>query len=221
MFPIGTENLLAKHLLITSNADQTAQTISDGCCVRIDAGRANGKLFLVLASCGLDADVVNRLHAVRQGNINRFSYTWPLLQAISNYRYPKLNVTCDGLQTSCRWAFVFNVPQYALQLPIVDDATCIDGQLDLCTFRQGNLLSGLLYFWGVVTRQHRSWKDTQVISGKRILIESDEPVPFQLDGDPGGHLPLEIEVLPGRLKMIVGQRWLTHQQIRHAGEIAG
>jgi diacylglycerol kinase (ATP) len=36
-----------------------------------------------------------------------------------------------------------------------------------------------------------------------VRIESDVPVPYQLDGDPGGYLPLEIEVLPNRLTLIV------------------
>ena len=35
-----------------------------------------------------------------------------------------------------------------------------------------------------------------------ILIESDESVPYQLDGDPGGELPVRIRVLPGRLTFV-------------------
>ena len=34
---------------------------------------------------------------------------------------------------------------------------------------------------------------------------------FQLDGDPGGTLPVEIEVLPKRLNMIVPKKWLRSQ----------
>jgi diacylglycerol kinase family enzyme len=36
----------------------------------------------------------------------------------------------------------------------------------------------------------------------QISIESDEPVPYQLDGDPGGELPVTIRVLPGRLTFV-------------------
>ena len=38
---------------------------------------------------------------------------------------------------------------------------------------------------------------------RRVRIVSDMPVPYQLDGDPGGFLPLNIEVLPNRLTMLV------------------
>jgi diacylglycerol kinase family enzyme len=48
---------------------------------------------------------------------------------------------------------------------------------------------------------------------RRIRIDSDAEVPFQLDGDPGGTLPVEIEVLPQRLNMIVPKKWLRSQAI--------
>jgi diacylglycerol kinase family enzyme len=35
-----------------------------------------------------------------------------------------------------------------------------------------------------------------------VRVESIQPVPFQIDGDPGGVLPLEIEVLPGRMTLL-------------------
>jgi diacylglycerol kinase family enzyme len=42
-----------------------------------------------------------------------------------------------------------------------------------------------------------------------VRIASDRSVPYQLDGDPGGQLPLEIEVLPSRLTILASARRLT------------
>ena len=107
-----------------------------------------------------------------------------------------------------RWAFVFNAPQYALQLPIVHDASCVDGKLDLCSFRRGSFFTSLMYASGIVLRQHRKWQDTLVTRFESLVIESSEPVPYQLDGDPGGHLPVEIKVAPRRLRVVVSEKWL-------------
>jgi diacylglycerol kinase (ATP) len=52
-------------------------------------------------------------------------------------------------------------------------------------------------------RRTRAIPDFRAQVVRRLRIESNETVPYQLDGDPGGVLPLEIEVLPGRLTMIV------------------
>lgn len=205
ILPLGTENLLAKHIGLTADAEKIAEVITRGRTVCLDSGRANEKLFLVMASCGFDADVVHRLHSQRKGHIRHWSYAKPIVGAIGKYRYPKIRIFADG-QEKCvtgKWAFIFNVPRYAMNLPIVSDADPCDGQLDLCTFRGGNLVRGLFYLGAILLRQHRGWKYSHFQRFKRIRIESDERVPYQLDGDPGGVLPLEIEVIPGFLRVLV------------------
>ena len=122
ILPLGTENLLAKYLEIAAEPAAIAQMVADGWTTWIDAGRANGRLFLLMASVGFDAEVVRRLHAARAGNIRHSTYIKPILQTIRNYKYPKLRVHCAPTATGgnrvihCRWAFVFNVPRYGFGL---------------------------------------------------------------------------------------------------------
>lgn len=215
ILPLGTENLLAKHLGIPNDTDQLIELIQDGITIQIDVGKANGQFFLVMASCGFDAEVVHQLHERRSGNIRHLSYAKPILRSLGKYRYPTLRILVndDPKPIKAKWSFVFNAPQYAMQLPIVDDASCLDGELDLCTFRSGKFFTGLVYLFGIVTRRHRNWKDTQFRKITKLLIESDEHVPFQLDGDPGGHLPLEIEIIPARICMMVPRKWLADQDV--------
>jgi len=214
VLPLGTENLLAKYLDVSSDPEQLCELILDGRMVSLDVGRANEKYFLVMCSCGFDADVVSRLHSARKGHISHWSYARPIIDAISRYRYPTLRIQADdsGEVIKSKWAFVFNIPRYAMNLPIVSDADSMDGKLDLCTFRGGNLLRGLFYLGGVIFRQHRRWKDTRFVKFTTLRIESDEPVPYQLDGDPGGQLPLNIRVEPGYLKVIVAKTWISQNE---------
>ena len=209
ILPLGTENLLAKYLGLTADPDTIADMIAGGRTVQLDSGRANGKLFLVMASCGFDAEVVHRVHSQRKGHIRHWSYVLPTFRAISQYRYPKLRIRAADTDEvlDAKWAFIFNVPRYAMNLPIVWDADPADGQLDLCTFRGGNLIRGLFYLAAICLRQHRGWKYSHFRQFGKIRIESDERVPYQLDGDPGGVLPLELEVIPNFLRLLVPQKW--------------
>ena len=209
ILPLGTENLLAKYLGLTADPDVVADMIAGGRTVHLDSGRANGKLFLVMASCGFDAEVVHRVHSQRKGHIRHWSYVLPTFRAISQYRYPKLRIRASGTDEplEAKWAFIFNVPRYAMNLPIVWDADPSDGQLDLCTFRGGNLFRGLFYLAAICLRQHRGWKYSHFRQFDKIRIEADERVPYQLDGDPGGVLPLEIEVIPKFLRLLVPEKW--------------
>lgn len=208
IFPLGTENLLAKYLGLTADPNGLVSLLKHGREKKLDAGRANGKLFLVMASCGFDACVVEKLHSKRKGHISHLSYLRPILSTIRRYRYPKLKITIeDGQETlSGSWLFLFNVSRYAMNLPIVPEADPCDGQLNMCSFRQGGTLRGIFYLATVLLKKHRQWCTTEFRKFRKMRVTCDDPdasVPFQLDGDPGGHLPLEIETVTDYLTVLV------------------
>jgi YegS/Rv2252/BmrU family lipid kinase len=225
ILPLGTENLLARHLEAPADPEQLAQLISAGWAVALDAGQANGRLFTLMAGCGFDADVVHRLHAQRTGNIHHLSYAKPILDSIRNYQYPELRVryapaeSCESELTgeiAARWVFVVNLPRYAGGLNFAPQASGSDGLLDVCTFKEGSLWSGLVYLSGVMLGQHETMQDFARVQTRRLRIESSAPVSYQLDGDPGGELPVEIDCLPGRLTLLATPEWAG----QHGFEIA-
>jgi diacylglycerol kinase (ATP) len=212
ILPLGTENLLSKHLEVPAEPAEIAAMIVAGCYVQLDAGEANGKLFTLMAGCGFDADVVRRLHGERKGNIHHLSYAKPILDSIRNYDYPLLRVNYEagGEKPACvegRWVFVVNLPRYAGGLNIAPGASGSDGRLDICTFKEGSLWSGLLYLGEVMFGQHQLLEDFSQVQAAELRVESESPVPYQLDGDPGGELPLAVRSLPGRLRVIVSREW--------------
>ena len=206
VFPLGTENLLAKYLRIGPEAEAAAEVIATGVTLRIDAGRADGRLFLLMASCGLDADVIHRLHAQRRGHIRHLSYLKPIVHSARSYQYPPLRVYCDEQPSqSVRWVHVVNLPCYALGLRFAPDADGTDGQLDVCSFRRGGAFAMMRYYGAVLAGNHRKLADCEMGRARRVRIESDEAVPYQLDGDPGGTLPVDIEIIPQRVTLIAPQ----------------
>ncbi|MGI9496707.1 MAG: diacylglycerol/lipid kinase family protein [Mariniblastus sp.] len=209
ILPLGTENLLAKYIGLSADPKSIARMVADGRTTFIDAGKANGQMFFVMASCGFDADVVHRLHSQRKGHIRHWSYARPIVEAITSYRYPRIRIYVDERDSPVvgKWAFVFNVPRYAMNLPIVPGADPSDGRLDLCTFRGGRFFRGMFYLLTILLNRHRQWNYSRVERFKKIRIESDESVPFQLDGDPGGNLPLEIEIVPRFLQVFVPESY--------------
>jgi diacylglycerol kinase (ATP) len=217
VLPLGTENLLARYLELTPDPIQLARIIDDGLTVSLDAGSANERLFSLMAGCGFDADVVRRLHDNRRGHIHHLSYAKPILDAIRKYDYPELRVryapadTPEGAEFSeemtARWVFVVNLPRYAGGLSFAPQASGTDGLLDVCTFKEGSLWYGLVYLGGVMLGQHEGMQDFTRVQTRRLRVEAADHVPYQLDGDPGGELPVEIRVLPRRLTLLVSRGW--------------
>lgn len=215
VLPLGTENLLAKYLKLKAEPASLCETIRRGAFVRLDAAQANERIMLLMLSAGFDAAVVQRVEQKRSGHIRRRAYVKPIFEMIRSYEYPELRIYLDleeqsaatGPQIIAKWSFVVNLPCYAMGLGIAPDAVGTDGKLDVCTFKEGSLWKGLKYLTGVVMRRHEKWDDCVTRRVRRIRIESDAQVPYQVDGDIGGYLPVDIEVLPQRLTLLVPEDW--------------
>lgn len=211
LLPTGNSNLLAKYFHLSKNPETLCRTVVEGVTARVDAGLANDRIFLLMASCGFDAEVVRQVHGCRTGHINIWTYFKPIAKAIENYNFPEIQVCCEeegqpAWRQSVRWMFAFNLPCYGgglAQFHIAPQANGSDGLLDLGTFRRGHLWPGLGYAAAIMLRQHHRLADWTTRRVRRLQITSDVQVPYQLDGDSGGFLPLDIRVLPGRLTLVV------------------
>jgi len=206
--PLGTENLLARHFGFLADPPAIIETILHGHDHAIDSGLANGKLFLVMVTCGFDAAVVRAMHLRRRGHISRLSYLWPILRTLGRYSFPPLRVTVHGDSAEAseaddiyRWAMVFNLPRYAASLRIEHEAIENDGQLNFCGLRNGGLVGSVRYLGGIVAGRHIHWADVTRRAMTGCRIESPVVVPYQIDGDYAGRLPLEISVLPAHITL--------------------
>lgn len=213
VFPAGTANLLSKYLWRRRRV--TAQAISRavecGHASRFDAGIANGRLFVLMCSCGFDAAVVAYLHTRRRGRNNYGSYLKPLVHTCRTYEYPEMSIsasepetggTPDGVPLRTRWAFVFNFPCYAVGSAFARSAEPRDGILDLCAFSGVGFWPGLWFYFHSVLFG-REMDQQCILRTPQMCITSRQMVPYQIDGDPGGNLPLEITTAPNRLTLLI------------------
>jgi diacylglycerol kinase (ATP) len=224
VLPTGTENLMARYLRWTKRPADLVRLVGEGRPVALDAGVANGRLFALMASAGFDAEVVRRVHARRRGNISHLAYARPIVEALGQYPYPKVRVRllqddeqwADAVETiEGSWFFCHNLPCYASGLRPAPGASGLDGKLDLCVLRRGQIAAGLWYLWHIWRRRHSQLASVAMQRATSCRVESADgsPVPYQLDGDPGGCLPLDLSVAPSRLTVLVSQT--TAQRLLH------
>lgn len=223
--PLGTENLLARYVGQSSNPADVRRTLDGGVTVALDLGRAGERYFLLMISAGFDAEVIRSLHKDRRGNITRLSYYLPTLRTIRRYGYPEMQLYCrdavandvinsvggpkrhDGEPLQCRWLFGFNLPLYALGIPVAADAVGIDGLLDVVAFQRGGLTNVARYAWHVVRKSHGQLTDATTLRSRRFRLEACgvPDVAYQLDGDFAGTLPVDVELLPEQLRLFVSR----------------
>jgi diacylglycerol kinase family enzyme len=208
---MGTENLLGRYLGQLATPGAVLRTVEEGVVISLDLGKAGDKSFLLMFSAGFDAEVIRSLHENRRGNIRRTAYFVPTLRTLRGYTYPPMRLYSEAHGTAsprlCRWLFGFNLPLYALGLPIAPDAVATDGLLDVCTFERGAVWSVARYLWHVMRKIHHTLPDAGLCRTDRFHLEptTSASVAYQIDGDFGGILPVDVEVLAGQLRLLVSR----------------
>lgn len=205
IWPTGTENLVAKSLGFRAEPGLAADCILRGQDRPLDVGLANGRSFLLVAGVGFDAEVVHRLVNNRTGHITHLTYFWPLWRTFWEHRWPHIRVYSEGrlFWEGRGMVFLGNMARYALGLPVVRDARPDDGLLDLCIFCCQDIFQLLGHSVRTVFARHIEHRDMRYTRVQRVRVEADVPVPVELDGDPGGFLPLDISIRPGAVRVKV------------------
>ncbi len=208
--PFGTANLMGRHLGLKWDEATVDQQVLDviraGHVIELDAARANGRLFLLMAGVGIDAQVVHLLDQMRSGPIDITSYVIPAALALGGYRYPRLSVTVDGRRAfgpRPGVALIGNAAEYGTGFPILPHARTDDGLLDVCALPCESRGDVLKLFLLAAAGEHLDAEGVVYLKGRKIRVESDEPVPVQVDGEAADFTPLKVDLLPARVPFMV------------------
>jgi len=208
VMPLGTENLFARQFGFTLEVDTLAEKIAAGRTRAIDLGRVGDRLFSLMLSVGIDAEVVHRMSRWRDGGgalkrITHLNYTRPILDALRRYRYHEVELEADGVKVRGTHAFVFNMPRYALGLRLAPDARPDDGYLDWVVLERPGLVNLMRYACAIARQKHFRLADVRHGRDRSIRITSTAPAAVQADGDPHGVTPVVAEVCPAALDVII------------------
>jgi diacylglycerol kinase (ATP) len=207
IIPVGSGNVIAKELKITSSAKEFINRLNSGKTMMLDIGKINfgsdkekPRLFISMAGIGFDAEVTAQHHKRRKGadfHPHTTSYVPIALKTAMKYKLPKLSLEIDGKLITEKAVFiqVANARSYGGPLVFAQKARVNDGLLDILWFKAQHGREIIRYyldaFWGDVTKNTNS----SYHCGKEIRISSPDKVPVQVDGDFCGYLPINIEVI--------------------------
>jgi diacylglycerol kinase (ATP) len=203
----GTANLLAAELGIPTEPEAVADLVDRGKVHRIDLGRIGDHRFLDVVSSGFDAMVTEAIRASRTGTLGFAGYAAPIVRTVAGYREPVLKVQVDRRKPLVgALAVVSNFRNYGGLFHITDRARCDSGHLDVCVFHRAAVPHLLLYAFAGWRGGVSRLDGVAYRTGRRIRIESHEPVAVQVDGDYWGTTPVTIEMEPQSVPILVPRR---------------
>ncbi len=208
ILPLGTANVLARELGIPQDVRGAIELAAGGAQVRkLDLMRARDRHYLLQIGIGLDSLMIKDTGRQAKRLFGRLAYMTTLIGKLFGYESQRFTILVDGRRMRPRaWqvlianAGTLGVPPFRWG-PGIEPG---DGELDLCIF---NVRRPLDYGRVIYRFMTGSTKPAPNITYERIrqrvVIITDAPLPIQADGEIIGESPLQIEVVPQGIGVLV------------------
>lgn len=204
LVPSGTSNVMAKETALPNKPHSIAVMLEQGAVRRLDMGTIGDRRFLLFVSVGLDAMVMKELLQCRSSRLGYRRYIMPVMKALARYHPPDLGITIDeSMKLKGGMVLVGNTRHYGGILSITDKARYDSGHLDVCIVPKATIPSLARYYLAAARGRVSQERKIHYLTGKRIRIDSEEPVAVQVDGDYFGTTPVLINISASVVPLLV------------------
>ena len=203
ILPVGTMNVFAVELGIPLNSLEKAWAIIEkkNIC-QLDLPRAGSRYFVQLGGAGLDAEVVRRTTRKSKKALGPLSYLVSLAQ-VAGEKPPAITIECDqGIERTGSFVLFGNGRFYGGPFKMFHQGSQTDGLLDVLVFKNQSPWDLFRYMQAILMGQHSKLDDVEYFQSASLSLRAEEPVPFELDGEMMGYLPLCVTLERGALSVL-------------------
>jgi diacylglycerol kinase family enzyme len=210
--PLGTANVLAYELDLPKYPTALARIIVEGTARLAHTGRVNGRLFILMAGIGIDAEVCERINRRSKALFRKGAYVKVTIDRWFAYFPRRYRIVVDGVVHHAASAVVTNAGHYAGPFLIAPEAGLDKPELHVCLYLTPGRMSVIRYGLGMITGRLYGMKDYKVVAGRTITIQADDGLsaalgdveadPVQADGDVVTHLPAEISLADEQVMLV-------------------
>ncbi|MCG6962999.1 MAG: hypothetical protein LJE95_07000 [Acidobacteria bacterium] len=205
LLPGGTSSVLAYEFEIPRRADRALAALIAGHDREVRVGRTDhGDLFLLMLSVGPDSVILQRLPGWMKRRGGKVGVTAQALVEFVRGDLPSVRVTADEWSETGGWMIAGNSRFYGGPYRATPGADPFAPDLEIVVQRGVGRASAIPFFFSIPSGRHLARSDVVRRSVSRIRVESSAgsaSVPYQVDGDPVGTLPVEAWIDPRPLKV--------------------
>ena len=162
-----------------------------------------GQLFLLMLSVGPDALILERLPGALKSAGGKVGITVQAFLEFARARLPRFTVTSDGVRRDASWCIVGNGRSYGGPFLATPGADPFAPGLEAVVLTRHGRRAVVPFFLAIPSGRHLRQRGVERFATCRLRIEGGEEIPYQLDGDPAGHLPVEVEAADDRVWVMV------------------
>ena len=211
---IGTGKDFARSHGIPTRLDGAIAVARSGRTAVADAGRvrhrAEGGLeretfFANVGSAGMSGAVARRADASSKALGGRITFLVALVRVFSRWRNTEVSVELGGERRAGKMTnvVVANGAYHAGGMWLAPDARPDDGLFDVVVFGDISKVDFVRNVAKIYRGTHVEHPKIDVVRTDRVVVDSAEPLPLELDGEQPGTTPARFEILPGALRVRV------------------
>ena len=214
VIPRGTGWDFVRTLGVPRDLDAAIEVALGGRVREIDLGRVSYRAwsgqdaeawFANVASAGISGAIAKRANESSKALGGKVSYYWSTLAVFFGWRTGEMRVAVDDETRAGRMidVMVANGRFLGGGMMMCPDAEPDDGLLDVLLI--GDVTKRDLAFVLPKTYKgkHLPHPRLELLRGRTITIDADEPLPIELDGEQPGTTPVKIEVVSKALRVVV------------------
>jgi diacylglycerol kinase (ATP) len=202
LLPLGTANLLAREIGLPRQAERLAELIATAPAQPIWPGRVDGRLFVMMASTGFDAEIVAGVDPRLKRYVGRLAFVWAMLVRLWHYRPCELVVEADGAEHRAAGLIAAKGRFYAGPFIVAPGANPADPVLDLVLFRRAGRMAILGYAMALLFERLPRSKHVTMLRACSAVVSGSRRLPVQADGEIVGQLPAMIGIAEQPLLLI-------------------
>lgn len=203
ILPSGTSNDFAVYLQLGRSIEAWVRVVVEGKTRPVDIGRVNDRYFFNVASAGLLTSVAHNADVGLKNTLGKMAYYLKGLGELPNFRSLPIRITADGI---CReeevLLFLISNSSTVAGFPsLAPRARIDDGLLDLIAIRRCSLPELMTLFLHFLKGSHHNSKNLVYLQAKEFVVDCQEALESDLDGERGPVLPLRISTMPHAIRV--------------------
>jgi YegS/Rv2252/BmrU family lipid kinase len=213
----GTANVFARELELPLDlAGACTMLAGQHATTSVDAMQVGDKYFVLQIGIGIDSLMIRDTDRQAKRRFGRAAYLWTAFTRLIGNQPERFTIVVDGQRSRPRASQVLIANGGVLGVPPLRWGPHIrpdDGRIDVCIISARTALDYLGLAWHTLTGQQRRDRNVRYLAAERsIVVSADHPLPVQADGEIIGETPLQVQVVPDALRVIVPapQQELAH-----------
>ena len=209
LLPAGTANILAKELGLPWNIHQAAEHIPRGRVRRIALGKAGDRFFVCVAGAGIDAVVVRNFNRNRRakGMLGLLAGVVEGFRQLALYDFPLFQVEAEGKTWQASQIMICRSRSMSGPLNITQQAGLFRGHFEIVLLPKWPKAYYLAGFLADLGHSLPGFPGVRYFLTRQLKIHPNEkPVQYEIDGEWIGEIPVEIELVPDALSLVVPEK---------------